>query len=708
MDNNFFDRENPLILVVDDELVGRIYIEQALKSEGYDVVTVENGQQAVEMEQEISPSMIVMDVMMPVMDGYEACHTIRAHEGQLKMPIIMLTGLDDIESVEQSFAAGATDFIVKPVNLAIFKQRVRHGLKTRETDIELVKQRLRQSQAYKIAQMGYWDWDIESRKMYWSDELYSMFSISPDEFDDNHAALRSRTTADDFRKIELACEASLKHGDCYSIEHQVKRPDDQFQIVHQYAELIKNDAGKVIRMLGIVQDITERHLAHEKIRHQLYYDNLTDLPNRILFNECLDNALKMSERKTDGVAILLINLDRFKNINDSYGHKVGDELLIAIVNKLKQKIRSTDTLTRLGADEFALVIEDVTPYNSIEDIEEVAQKLLDVLSSTHNIEDNELICTGSIGITVSSAENCDKETLMQQVNLAINHIKEIGGNQYCFFDEKMNSGAFQALIIEKELRHALERKELHVFFQPKVCVRTGRIKGMEALVRWKHPEKGLVSPFEFIPVAEETGLIIPIGKWVFEEACRQTKIWHQQGYKDLVVSINASAKQFHLHSFFNDVCNTIETIGIDPHRVDIEVTESCTMNNVDSAINLLKKFREMGILISLDDFGTGFSSLSLINQLPLDTLKIDIAFIRDINEKGENGELAKLIIAMAKSLQLKTVAEGVELQHHLDFIASESCDEYQGYFFSRPLPANEFEELLTINMRETDIVKAFK
>lgn len=699
------DKEKPLILVVDDELVGRIYIESALKSEGYNTITAENGEQAAAMAKDLLPSMIIMDVMMPVMDGYQACVAIRAQEGQLKVPIIMLTGLDDIDSVEQSFASGATDFIVKPVNLAIFQQRVRHGLKTRETDIELYKQQRRQSQAYKIAKMGYWDWDIKSKKIYWSDEVYSMLSIAPEEFGDSHDALQSCTTEDDFEKIKAARKSSLKLGVSFSIEHKIKRSDNQLQFVHQHAELIKNDEGQVIRMLGIVQDITERHLDREKIHHQLYFDSLTDLPNRTLFHERLDSALKRPKRITDGVVILLINLDRFKNINDCYGHEVGDAFLISIANKLNQQTRTDDTLTRLSADEFALIIEGAILR---EGIEIVATKLLKVLSSTHTIEGNELICTGSIGISISSATNCDKEALIQQAALAVNHVKEIGGNQLCFFDEKMSSGAYQALIVEKELRYALERDELMVFYQPKVCVKTGKINGMEALIRWHHPEKGLVSPLEFIPVAEETGLIIPIGQWIFEQACRQTKKWHQQGYEDLVISINASAKQFHQSEFFSDICNAIETTGIDPHCVDLEVTESCTMNNIESAVNLLNKFREMGVLVSLDDFGTGFSSLSLLNQLPLDTLKVDIAFIRDINEKGEHGELAEVIIAMAKTLRLKTVAEGVELQHHLDFIANKDCDEYQGYFFSRPLPANEFGELLAINSKATDLPTALK
>jgi EAL domain-containing protein (putative c-di-GMP-specific phosphodiesterase class I) len=275
----------------------------------------------------------------------------------------------------------------------------------------------------------------------------------------------------------------------------------------------------------------------------------------------------------------------------------------------------------------------------------------------------------------------------------------------------MISGAYNALIVEKELRQALERDELVLFYQPKVCVITGKIKGMEALIRWQHPEKGFISPFHFIPIAEETGLIIQIGKWVFEQACRQTKLWHKQGYDNLIVSINVSAKQFHQQDFENDIVEIIEMTGVDPHRVDLEVTESCTMNNIDKAISILKRFREMGVLISLDDFGTGFSSLSLLNQLPLDTLKVDIAFIRDIDEKGENGELAKLIIAMAKSLGLKTVSEGIESQHHLDFIKKNGGEEYQGFLFSKPVSAIEFEKILAKNNNQdkpSDAIRAFQ
>ena len=685
------ERDKPLILVVDDELVGRIYIESALLNEGYGVITAENGQQALTLTIEHTPDMIVMDVMMPVMDGYEASKAIREREKQLHVPILMLTGLDDIDSIEKSFDAGATDFIVKPVNLAIFKQRVRYGLKSRETDLELYRHQLRQAHAHKVARMGYWDWDIETNQLYWSDEVYDLLSVSQDEFRDNHEAFLARVHHDDLNKIRQATRQSLKYSQPYSVEHRVIRPDNEFQVVYQHAELIKNDAGKIIRMLGILQDITERHLAQEKIQYQAFFDSLTDLPNRTLFHNRLDHALRMSGRTAQRVAVFIIDLDRFKNINDSLGHEIGDSFLHSVANHLKKSTRSTDTLARLGGDEFALVIEGVKTH---EDVIEVANKVLDVLSRTHYVHGNELISTSSIGIAVSSLDNVDKESLIKQADLAMHHAKQTGGNRFCFYNEEMKSLAHQSLILEKELRQALEKDELVVYYQPKICVRSGKIKGMEALIRWQHPEKGLVPPFDFIPVAEETGLIVPIGKWVLEEACRQTIKWHQQGFRDLVVSVNVSVRQFHHQDFINEVYSALENSGIEPKYLDLEITESCTMNNIETAIRTLNTFRKMGLSISMDDFGTGFSSLSFLNQLPLDTLKVDRAFIKDINANGEHGELARLIITMAKSLCLSVVAEGVENQDHLDFLKQNDCDEYQGYFASPPVPAEKFELLL--------------
>jgi diguanylate cyclase (GGDEF)-like protein/PAS domain S-box-containing protein len=681
----------PRILVVDDELVGRIYIEKALTGEGYEVLTAENGQQAVNMTRKFNPDLVVMDVMMPVMDGYQACSAIRQQENQLHVPILMLTGLDDIESVEKSFDAGATDFVVKPVNLPIFKQRIRYGLKTRETDLKLYHQQLRQIHAHKVAKLGYWDWDIVSHEIYWSDEVYELLAIGKEEFPTKQQALQARVFPEDLKKFKYTLKQTMKYGTSYSLEYSVNRPDGKFQRVYEHAELIKDDQGKAIRLMGIIQDITDRYLAQQKIQYQAFYDELTGLPNRTLFADRLDHALQMLERNDEEVAVFIIDLDRFKNINDSLGHDIGDGFLQAAASKLKKIIRSNDTLARLGGDEFALIIESV---KSLDCIVKVVEKLLDVLSQPLIIENNELISTGSVGIAISSKQSRDKDTLLKQADLAMYEAKRQGGNSYRFYNSEMKSYATQLLKLENDLRKALERKELVLFYQPKCSVETGEVLGMEALVRWRHPEKGLVSPLDFISIAEETGLIIPMGSWAIEEACRQTLIWHQQGFDKLVVSINISARQFHHKGFEEEVLQIIKRVGIKPENVDLEVTESCTMNNIDKAVRILNVFRNQGIRISMDDFGTGFSSLSYLNQLPLDILKIDRAFIKDISHDTENGELAKLIINMAKTLGLGVIAEGIETQYQLDFLRKYQCDEFQGYLSSAPVAADLFEKFL--------------
>ncbi len=707
MNNHIIKRDKSLILVVDDELVGRIYVEKALQSEGYDVITAENGQQAVELAGECFPDMIVMDVMMPVMDGYTACRAIRKNEDEIHVPILMLTGLDDIESVEKSFIAGATDFVVKPLNLPIFKQRVHYGVATHQADVAFYKQRQRLRHAQVIARMGYWDWDVEKNHVYWSDEVYKILSIPTDEFKNDYKASLERIHPEDREKVELAINRSLKEGAVYSVEHRVLRDDEQLQVLYQHAELIKNDEGKVVRMLGIVQDVTEKYLSEKEIRYLAYYDSLTDLPNRVLFCDRLKQAIDLANGRKSEVAIFMIDLDRFKNINESLGHDIGDAFLNAISESLKKAIGTAGQLGKFSGVKFGLFIEGDT---STEAMTAIADKLLKTLSKSYDVKGNELVCTGSIGIVNSSLDNHEVELLIRQADRAMFESKENGGNRFSFYSEKMKSYAHQLLTIERELRKAIKANELVLYYQPKCSVETGRIKGMEALIRWRHPEKGLVPPNDFIFVAEETGLIVPIGKWVLEEACRQTVKWHQQGFNDLVVSVNVSVRQFHHKGFVDEVFAALEDSGIDSRCVDLEITESCTMNSFEKATRLLNSFREKGIRISMDDFGTGFSSLSFLQQLPLDTLKVDRAFIKDIGENGENGEngeLAKLIIAVAKELKLSVVAEGVETEDHLDFLKKGGCDEFQGYLTSPPLPAKQFEELLITNLSETKQIQSY-
>jgi len=702
MNNHTIKKDKPLILVVDDELVGRIYIEKALQDEGYAVILAKNGQQAIELVASHSPHMIIMDVMMPVMDGYTACQAIRKNENnnenKTHVPILMLTGLDDIESIEKSFAAGATDFVAKPVNLPIFKQRVHYGIAAHKTDLAFNKQQQRLKHAQSIAKMGYWDWNIETNIVYWSDEVYKILSISAGELNNNYEALMTRVHPDDQEKIQLAINKSIEEGVIYSVEHRVIRDDKQFQVLYLNAELIKDSAGNVVRMQGILQDVTEKHISQKEIRYLAYNDSLTDLPNRILFCERLKLAIELANRHNDNVAIFMIDLDRFNNINASLGHNIGNDFLAIISKNLKDVVGRNGQLGKISDIKFGLFIENDT---SIEALTNLANKLLNTLSKAYEVKGNELLCTGSIGITNSSQDNQEVERLIRQADRATFEAKKSGGNRFQFYNNKMKSHAHHILTVERELRKAMQENELTVYYQPKCSVETGRIKGMEALIRWNHPEKGLVPPNDFISIAEETGQIVPIGNWVLEEACKQTVKWHQQGFKDLVISVNVSVRQFHHKGFVDDVFTVLNNSGIDYHCVDLEITESCSINGFEKAISLLNSFREKGINISMDDFGTGFSSLSFLQKLPLDTLKVDRAFIKDIGANGENSQLAKLIIAVAKELKLSIVAEGVETEEHLDFLKKAECDEFQGYLTSPALPASQFKKLLVTNLKET-------
>jgi diguanylate cyclase (GGDEF)-like protein len=685
------DREKPLLLVIDDDMVTRIYLEKALKDDGFDVRTAEDGEKGLKLYHSLFPDMLILDVMMPKLDGFGVCEAIQKIDEDIKPPIVMLTGLNDVESIEKSFHLGASDFIIKPVNLPIFKQRVRYGLKAREADLALYKNQARLAHAHKVARFGHWDWNVETDHLYFSNEIHNIFSIDKDSFSENKEAFLTLIHADDLDIVKIALEESMEFGADFNIDCRVNHSDIDYMVIHAHAEVLKDGAGKVIRMLGVIQDITERHLAQKTIMHQALHDSLTDLPNRTLFNDRLEHALKLLSREAELLAVLFIDFDRFKNINDTLGHDIGDEFLKSATGRLKKVIRKTDTVARLGGDEFAIILEGV---KTKKDVSLVANMLIDKLSEPHNLDGNLLVSPASIGVALASSNSIKKSDLLRQADMAMYHSKKLGGNQYSYFSVDMNVRGNNSIFMENELRAALDNNQLQVFYQPKVSVETGKIKGMEALVRWIHPEKGIIPPNSFIPLAEECGLIVNIGHWVLEESCRQNLLWHDKGFKNLIVSVNISPMQFNQKDFFTVVNSIITKTKLNAKYLELEITESCTMSNVDETIRVLHDFRDMGIKISIDDFGTGYSSLSYLDKMPLDTLKVDRAFIKDITVDGENGELARLIIAMAKSLELNVITEGVETKEHLDFISKHGSNEYQGFLMSPPVPADKFEELL--------------
>ncbi|MDP2674960.1 MAG: PAS domain S-box protein [Dehalococcoidia bacterium] len=451
-------------------------------------------------------------------------------------------------------------------------------------------------------------------------------------------------------------------------------------------------------VLGTAFDITERKAAEETIRHLAYHDGLTGLPNRTLFEDRLTVTLAQGRRKRRLAAIMFLDLDRFKVVNDTVGHAMGDRLLQSVAERLKGLVREGDTVARVGGDEFTVLLPDV---GRVEDAVEVADRILETLRQPWRLNDHEFHITTSIGIAMCPGDGEDAESLLRNADTAMYRAKDRGRDNYKLYAPAMNSRIAERLALENSLRHALERGEFVVHYQPQVNIETGRIVGVEALVRWQHPERGLVSPLEFIPVAEETGLIVPLGAWVLRTACAQNRAWQDAGLPPMRMAVNLSARQFQRRDLLDTVASALAETGLPPQYLQLEITEGAAMQDVDLTLAILRELREAGVQISIDDFGTGHSSLSYLKRFPIDVIKIDQSFVQDLTIDPNNAAIASTIIVMAHALNLTVIAEGVETAEQLAFLRERECDEMQGFLFSRPAPAPELDQMLRRNGRRS-------
>jgi len=468
----------------------------------------------------------------------------------------------------------------------------------------------------------------------------------------------------------------------------VRADGEEFPVEASIARLMH--AGKPLYSV-ILNDITLRKRDEERLKYLANYDQLTSLPNRTLFSRRLERALAHAQRFNKGLAVLFIDLDRFKNINDTLGHEAGDSVLKEVAARLMGCVRDIDTVARLGGDEFVVLIEQVSDSRSVG---VVAQKLIKMVAQPFMLAKQEYQVTTSVGISTYPTDGADGATLLKNADIAMYRAKEQGKNNAQFYAPTMNIHSVQRLTLESGLRRALERGEFLLHYQPKVDIASGRVTGMEALVRWKRPDSGMVSPADFIPLAEETGLIVAIGEWVLKEACEYNRAFHELGRPPLRVAVNLSARQFAQTSLVSDVARILDLTGLQPAALDLEITESMVMGNPEQAIQTLRQLKSMGISLSIDDFGTGYSSLGYLKRFPIDHIKIDRSFVKDIPEDNDDATITRTIIAMAHNLRLKVIAEGVETEAQLDFLREHGCDEMQGYYFSRPLPGSDFVALL--------------
>lgn len=483
---------------------------------------------------------------------------------------------------------------------------------------------------------------------------------------------------------------TIKSGNVWHGEFLDRKKNGDIYWCLQAISPVTDETNKITHFVSINQDISERKDNEKTIKKLAFYDPLTDLPNRVLFKERLEQAQLHSKREKSLFAVMYLDLDRFKNINDSLGHLVGDKLLMEIGKRLKSCLRERDTVARLGGDEFAVIVTELT---RVENAGEIAQKIIDTIASPMTLEGHELFITTSVGISTFPNDTDDIEELIKNADKALYQAKDAGRNNYEYFNEKTNLLSLRRVKVEHALRNAISRKELVLHYQPKINLESGQAVGAEALLRWTHPELGEVSPVEFIPIAEETGLIIEIGEWVLKKACEDLNLW-KQSQLQIPIAINLSARQFREKNLLQRIFDIREKAGISPELLEFEITESMIMDNPEEAIEVLKKFKQQGFKLSIDDFGTGYSSLSHLKRFPLDHLKIDYSFVRDITTDRSDACIVTAIIGLAHNLNLKVIAEGVSTDEQLAFLKRYDCEDVQGFYFSPPVNAEKLSDFL--------------
>ena len=683
------------VLVVDDDEMLRVLTGAALEAAGFSVAEADDGARLLEVFRRERPDVVLLDVLMPELDGFAACAQLRADPLGQHVPVLMMTGLDDVESINRAYEVGATDFVTKPINFDLLGHRLRYMLRAKGTADALRASEARLALAQRIARLAHWEADAQGRFTPWSAEAYEVLGLPRETNVRTLQELGWLAIEDDRERVEVAFDEALRRGTSFNLEFRIAGPGGEPRTLYVVvlAETV-TDLG--LRFIGTVQDISERRRAEQQIHQLAYFDAVTGLPNRASIRSRLVQALALARRNDRALAVLSIDLDHFQRINDTLGFAAGNEVLRAVGERFRVVLRASDSMTQLAetfvleavgraaGDEFIALLPEV---GSAEDAAVVARRLRAALAEPFAVGDQEIYVRTSIGISVYPDDGSSADDLLKHADRALAQAKREGRDCYQFFTTALNARAFKRLTLEMHLRRALERDQFQVWFQPKLDYRELGVCGFEALVRWLHPDLGRVSPAEFIPIAEETGLIVPIGEWVLASAARQPRAWDLQGRPAYRCAVNLSALQFRVKDLAGRVAKVVEDAGIKPSRIELELTESVLMEDGQAAIRTLEELKSHGFGIAVDDFGTGYSSLSYLKRLPIDVLKIDQSFVRELGQEGDDAAIVGTIISMARSLDLKVVAEGVETEAQLAFLRAQACDELQGFLFSPPLPA---------------------
>ena len=577
-------------------------------------------------------------------------------------------------------------------NLTDLVRQLRREIEERnrvEAALRLSERRL--ANAQRIARIGHWEWDITSNQLYWSDQVFEIIGLPADGEAPSYPRFLEMIPEEDRQALEYAIERCLEEGEPYRIDHRISCPDGTERVLQEDAELVRDDQGKPLLMRGTARDITERRDHERQLRQIASFDTVTSLPNRTLFVDRLSHALANAQRSQRMVALLFLDMDRFKQVNDSLGHMMGDELLRQTSQRLLDCVREGDTVARFGGDEFVIILENL---DQPQQASLTAERIIEVMQRPFHLGEHEHFCNVSIGISLYPDDDSESENLVRYADSAMYLAKGEGGAGYRFYTPDMNARAMERLLLQNQLHQALELDQLEVHYQPQLNLQSGQITGVEALVRWRHPERGLVPPSEFIPVAEDTGLIEPLGEWVLHRALGDVRAWEQQGLPALRLSVNLSPRQFRHPDLTGMVARALGQAGLPATRLELEITERLLIGEIDPTVATLAQLSALGVRISIDDFGTGHSSLAYLKRLPVHVLKIDRGFVDGIGNDSDDAAIAEAILALGRTLRLEVVAEGVERREQATFLRERGCELAQGFFISRPLPAQDIGQWL--------------
>ena len=692
-----------ILLLVEDNPGDARLLREMLNEQGSQHTELTHVQYMMEAELHLAENMvdlILLDLGLPDAHGLVAVR--RAHAVAPRVPLVVLTGMDDEILASQALQEGAQDYLIKgqidargllrSLRYAVERKAMEEALFVEKERAQVTLNCIGDAVACTDSLGKVTFLNLVAEKMTgWSLQEAAGLPLG-EVFRILDAANREASPNPMETAVEQDCTAHLPSN--YVL---VRR--DGFEIpIEDSVSPIHDREGNCTGAVIVFRDVSAARAMADQITHSAEHDFLTGLPNRMLLNDRVNQAIALAPRHQKRVAVLFLDLDGFKHINDSLGHPIGDKLLQSIAKRLVECVRASDTVSRQGGDEFVVLLSEV---ERSEDTAITARRMLQAVAEAHSIDNHDLHVTTSIGVSVYPDDGLDAETLIKNADTAMYQAKENGRQSYKFFKPAMNVRAVERQAIEESLRRALERQEFAVHYQPKVSLKTGEITGAEALLRWTHPVRGPISPAQFIPIAEDCGLIRPIGNWILREACRQARAWLDAGLPLASMAVNISAIQFRNESFLHGVFATLEETGLDPNFLELELTESVLMKHAESTEVILKTLRAQGVQLAVDDFGTGYSSLSYLRRFAIDALKIDQSFVRQITTAPSETTIVTAVISMGRSLNLRVVAEGVETQEELAFLQAQQCDQAQGYYFSRPVAAPQFAELLETQRART-------